>query len=395
MRRHDAFVTAISFGIALGCFAQCNPCFAVMLQSEFVQPPSVFVRHTATIEYCGPTVVRLTSGKLAIPGWGFESNNSGRTWSSANTGAWLGSNNVIQLQDGRWAAMTSRSSQLGQGGMMPSIQFSTNEATTWSSAIELTATEGIYYIMNERLIQTNQGALVVAAARGGNSYEGDNNSAGCFYSNDRGTTWAISTTWAQLGGLRGMAEPTIAELDDGRLLMLARTGKGAHHRSYSSDGGRTWSPPEATTLTAACSPLTMKRMPDGRLFVVYDHADPLSNEAFFPRTPLVWALSDDDGVTWSDPHLVDAEAGQQHIYPSITFLEEGILVVYSSRYADPAGGFGGPPDSWKIGGGKSCIIAYPCPEPGTLALLAVAMTGGLAYTWKNRRCERRAITRAM
>ena len=217
-----------------------------------------------------------------------------------------------------------------------------------------------YYIMNERLLETSRGVLIAPVARGSGHYEGDNNAAGCFYSTDRGKTWSLTETWARLKGERGMAEPVVAELDDGRLLLLARTGKGAHHRSYSSDGGRTWSAPEPTTLTAACSPLAMKTMPDGRLMVVYDHAVPLRPEAFFPRRPLVWAVSSDGGTTWSPPHVIDDAQGQQHIYPSITFLEDGILVVYSSVAADPNGGFGnGGPEGWKIGGGKSCILKYP------------------------------------
>jgi hypothetical protein len=58
--------------------------------------------------------------------------------------------------------------------------------------------------------------------------------------------------------------------------------------------------------------------------------------------------------------VIDDEPDQQHIYPSITFQEHGILIVYSSLAADPNGNFGNyGPESWKIGGGKSCILSYP------------------------------------
>jgi predicted neuraminidase len=248
---------------------------------------------------------------------------------------------------------------MGHGSSLPAIRFSADEAKSWSKPVDLVRQDGIYYVMNERLIETSQRKLVVPVARGGGQYEGDNNSAGCFFSTDGGATWSLTETWARLAGDRGMAEPVIAELDDGRLFMLARTGKGSHHRSCSRDGGRTWSAPQPTTLTAACSPLTMKRMPDGRLLVVYDHAVPMRPEAFFPRRPLVYAVSSDGGETWGSPLCIDDEQGQQHIYPSVTFLEHGILIVYSSVYASADGTFGGPPDAWKIGGGKSCIVKYP------------------------------------
>jgi sialidase-1 len=344
--------------LALALSVQSSDCCAdpesaKMLQAEFVQPPSIFVRHTATIEYCGAAVVQLASGKLILPGWKFESADGGRTWTPIETDAWLDSRNVIRLRDGRWAAVVGR---LGQGGSLPSVRFSSDEAKTWSEPVDLCKDDAIYYMMNERLIETSQGTLVAAVSRGGGQVEGDNNSAGCFYSTDGGKTWSLTETWARLEGDRGMQEAVVAELADGRLFMLARTGKGSHHRSYSSDGGRTWSAPQPTTLIAACSPLAMKTMPDGRLLVVYDDVAPLGPEAFFPRRPLVWAISSDGGATWSPPHEIDAERGQQHIYPSITFLEHGILIVYSSAAADS---FDRGPEDWKIGGGKSCILKYP------------------------------------
>jgi hypothetical protein len=331
-----------------------------MLPAEFVQPPQIFVHHTAKIEYCGADVVQLASGKLALPGWKFESADGGRTWTPLETDVWLGSRNVIHLRDGRWAAVVQRPGRLGQSGSALSIQFSSDEAKTWSKPVDLGKDNAIYYMMNERLIETSRGTLIAAVSRGGGQYEGDNNTAGCFYSTDGGKSWSLTETWAKLPGDRGMQEPVVAELADGRLVMLARTGKGAHHRSYSSDGGRTWSVPQPTTLTAACSPLTMKTMPDGRLLVVYDHSTPLGPEAFFPRLPLVWAVSSNGGATWSPPHVIDDVQGQQHIYAAISFLEHGILIVYASLAADPAGSFAnGGPEGWKIGGGKSCILKYP------------------------------------
>ena len=242
---------------------------------------------------------------------------------------------------------------------MPAIRFSADGAATWTEPVELTAKSGIYYVMNERLIETRRGALVLPVARGGGQYEGDNNVSGCFYSTDGGKTWSQSETWARLDGERGVAEPVVAELADGRLLMLARTGKGSHHLSYSSDGGRAWSPPRPTTLMAACSPLTMKSMPDGRLLVVYDHAAPIRPEAFFPRRP------------WSGPFRPTAARPGASRSSSTTnqdnntsirqsrFLDHGILIVYSSLYASPAGDFSRPDDWWKIGGGKSCIVECP------------------------------------
>jgi hypothetical protein len=159
-----------------------------------------------------------------------------------------------------------------------------------------------------------------------------------------------------------MAEPCVAEVEDGRLLMLARTGSGCNHAAWSDDGGETWSPPQPTTQQAACSSLTLRRLPDGRLIVFYNHSTPLSPGAFFPRTPLCYATSPDGGRTWGDPVLVDADGlenrDRQNIYPSVTLTEEGMLLLYSTHFADPQGSFA---EAYRhdIGGGKCCILAYP------------------------------------
>jgi hypothetical protein len=81
--------------------------------------------------------------------------------------------------------------------------------------------------------------------------EGDCNLGLCFFSDDAGETWKSSSKPAELSDGRGMAEPCVAEVEGGRLLMLARTGSGCNYTSWSEDGGDTWSTPEPTTLIAA------------------------------------------------------------------------------------------------------------------------------------------------
>jgi len=200
--------------------------------------------------------------------------------------------------------------------------------------------------------------------RGLGTYEGDHNLGLCFFSDDGGTTWKKSDKPADLNDGRGMAEPTVAEIGEHKLIMLARTGSGFLFRSFSDDGGNNWSTPEATTMTAACSPLTLKTLPDGRLIVFYDHAKPIKNGAFFPRTPLVYAVSSDKGKTWGNPVVVDDEGAKendrQNIYPSVCFTKEGMLVIWSNHAADPGGSFSnGGAGGWKTGGAKRAILVYP------------------------------------
>lgn len=271
----------------------------------------------------------------------------------------------LRLRDGRLAFLAHRHVEGQHGGGLPVISFSGDDGVSWTPARTIGNPEGVWYVMNDRMIQMQDGRIVVPVSHmpeGMGTYEGDRNVGLCFFSDDHGATWRRSTKPASLADARGMAEPCVAEVDGGRLLMLARTGSGCNYASCSEDGGDTWSAPQPTSQTAACSSLTLKKLPDGRLIVFYNHAVPLTPGAFFPRTPLCYAVSPDQGRTWDEPVIVDDDGrerrNRQNIYPSVSFTDEGMLVVYSTHFANPDGGFAG---SYRhdIGGGKRCILAYP------------------------------------
>jgi hypothetical protein len=203
---------------------------------------------------------------------------------------------------------------------------------------------------------------VLPVARKAGKTEGDRDEGLAMLSDDSGATWRLSHGKASIEAPRGMAEPCVAELADGRVLMLGRTGLGFLHAALSADGGETWSAPTATTLESACSSLTLKTLPDGRLIVFYNHATPIKAGAFFPRTPLCYAVSGDGGTTWGAPVVLDDEGvinkDRQNIYPSIGFTKEGMVVMWSTHEADPKGSFKGQYNP-NIGGGKRAILELP------------------------------------
>ena len=248
----------------------------------------------------------------------------------------------LRLQDGRLAFLAHRHVTGLHGGGLPVISFSKDQGKTWTPARVIGEPEGVWYVMNDRLLQTQRGQLIVPVAhmpKDTGTYEGDRNLGLCFFSNDAGATWKRSRVPARLDDLRGMQEPCIAEIADNRLLMLARTGSGSLHASRSHDGGDTWSKPTPTTLTSACSSLTLRTLPDQRLIVFYNHTPPLQPGAFFPRTPLCYAVSADEGQSWSEPVVVDDEGmtnnDRQNTYPSVCFTKEGMLMIWSTEIANP------------------------------------------------------------
>lgn len=364
-------------------------------KAEFIVAPEIFIHHTAHRLFIGQGAILLQNGDIlmAFPSGRspadikqtktnyplpslYRSRDNGRTWKKEGSinMSWKLESNVsdggisfLRLKDGRLAFLAHRNVKELFGGGLPVISFSDNEGKTWSPAQPVGSPEGVWYVMNDRLIQLDNGRILVPVAhmpKDSGTYEGDRNLGLCFFSDDNGKTWERSGKPADLNDARGMAEPTIACTGGNNLVMLARTGSGYLYRSYSDDAGFTWSTPEPTTLVAACSPLTLKTLPDGRLIVVYDHAQPLKKGAFFPRTPLVYTISSDKGKTWSDPVVIDDDGfknkDRQNIYPSVCFVKEGILVMWATIVADPEGNFGnGGQNGWKIGGAKRAIVAYP------------------------------------
>ena len=122
----------------------------------------------------------------------------------------------------------------------------------------------------------------------------------------------------------GFFETEVIQLIDGRLMSTTRslTGVGTT-RSFSSDGGATWSMQETYTALGetASSRMWLGRTPSGRLLVAYNnHMD---------RTNMVVKLSDDEGETY--PHSVvleGPESPQLTSYPVVAFDGDMIYVTY-------------------------------------------------------------------
>jgi hypothetical protein len=358
-------------------------------QAEFVVAPEVVIAHTPDRSFIGPGTFRLEIGDILMAApWGrpptnfeqlaatfpvpmlYRSTDGGRTWREQGRlkiewplKGMVSDQGIsfLRLKDGRLAIVLPRHVEGLHGGGVPAISFSSDDGATWSAAKMLIEEDAAYYVMNDRLIQLKSGRLLVPVSRKAGKHEGDSDESLAMLSDDGGASWRLSRGRARLDKPRGMQEPCAVELADGRVRLLARTGAGSIHTSISADGGETWSEPEATTLESPCSALTLRRAPDGRLVCLYNHVKPLHEGAFFPRTPLVYALSSDDGATWSAPVVIDASGvehrDRQNIYPSPCFTPEGMVVVWSTHGADPKGSFAGQYDE-KIGGGKRAIIAY-------------------------------------
>lgn len=148
-------------------------------------------------------------------------------------------------------------------------------------------------------------------------------------STDRGKTWKLAGHVAPPEKV-GAAEPTIAELSGGRVLMAVRSNDGFLWTSTSPDRGETWSEPHKSDLIASASSHNLFRLADGRIALTRDEC------AASKRTLLTMRISADDGNTWGEP-LSIAELkdppdnkdlwSQEVCYPSVTQLPDGSLIV--------------------------------------------------------------------
>lgn len=150
-----------------------------------------------------------------------------------------------------------------------------------------------------------------------------------FSSDDEGAHWRQSNI-IDLGGHGhhdGATEPALAELGDGRLLMLIRTSLDRFWQAF-SDEGRYWRRLEPTALDASSSPGCLLRLQSGRLCLVWNRLHPEGDTwpkadpgpaAEIPtswyREELSLAFSDDDAVTWTPPLVIARQRGGQLSYP--------------------------------------------------------------------------------
>jgi hypothetical protein len=153
-------------------------------------------------------------------------------------------------------------------------------------------------------------------------------------SDDDGKTWTRSNL-VDLGGHgdhSGAMEPTVAELSDGRLLMLIRTHWGRFWEAFSDDGGLSWRTVQPSQIESTSAPGFLLKLRSGRLALV-------SNDKA-GRTNLLLAFSEDDGKTWTKPVVLARQKDGQLSYPYCLERRPGELWViagfaFKKRWQEP------------------------------------------------------------
>ncbi|MBN1395107.1 MAG: exo-alpha-sialidase [Pirellulales bacterium] len=304
-----------------------------------------------------------SNGKVMLS----ESTDKGITWSAARTiidapqiddrnaailtisdNDWLVVYNTAVYTDGPGVAMTSRTTDGGQ---------------TWSTPQAVGGPEGATWTRGAP-IQLSSGSLLIPF------YTGGPDQSLAAISNDNGQSWTIHEV-PNAPGMYGN-EWSVMEMPGGVLAGIIRTDTpgedGSLYVTTSADMGITWSMPQKTNLqdSLSRSPAQMF-MYEGEPWVVYDDARMVSIALATTDDPNLIEWNVDERLQFQ--YKADGTAISDGGYPSCVSLggNEVLIVDYY------------------INGATRQIVGYyatlPMPEPGTLAMLAAAAIGALAFTW--------------
>jgi len=149
---------------------------------------------------------------------------------------------------------------------------------------------------------------------------------------DFGKTWT-KTEPLNDGKTIQAIQPSILKHKDGRLQVLCRSRNTTLNESWSSDGGKTWTPMQPSALPNNNSGTDAVTLKDGRHLLVYNHT--LPNEKWVngkgPRTPLNVSVSS-DGKTWYAALVLEESPISQYSYPSVIQTKDGMVhIVYTWR----------------------------------------------------------------
>jgi alpha-L-rhamnosidase len=149
------------------------------------------------------------------------------------------------------------------------------------------------------------------------------------YTADNGVTFTKSGPLNDANPVTAI-QPSILQYAGGRLQILCRSTNGSINTSWSTDGGRSWSPMRPTGLPNNNSGTDAVTLRDKRQLLVYNHVKPpaTAEEGRGDRTPLNVAVSK-DGNTWWAALTLEHEPGE-YSYPSVIQTKDGLVhIVYT------------------------------------------------------------------
>ena len=260
---------------------------------------------------------------------------------------------LLRLQDGRMGMVYLEKSMICDTGWIdcrPWFTASSDEMKSWSEVVDIASVPAVYLcVLNNALVQLGNGRLICPGSFHRHKKNPKSYGRGIglfFYSDDGGATWeqtpecCYPPQWSH----SGLQEPGVVELKEDQLMAWFRTGNGCQYKSFSYDGGMSWSEVvPATDFRSPASPMTLKRNPaDGNLYAVWNDYHPARSVNFDlaltrgsgqgiwtgGRTPLVLARSTDNGKTWVNHTILENAPDHGFGYTAMFFNGDDLLLAY-------------------------------------------------------------------
>ncbi len=247
-----------------------------------------------------------------------------------------GRSNLIRLKDGRVMGIVKQGCQNklknSLGGCNLYAVFSDDECKTFKDPVPISVKNERLYLMQNRLKRMKNGRILLPLGLHPDCLLEDVKSfenvgwMTCFVSDDEGQSWQPGE-WLAPAEVDQLCEPTVEEMHDGTLKMIARTGRKYLFQSDSADGGITWSKEYATTLRSPLSPFNFAYDKySGKYVVVWNDHFPEKLQTQ-PRTPFRLAVSD-DAVHWDTVMTIGSNPDAGYGYPAIHFSKDEIHLSY-------------------------------------------------------------------
>ena len=185
------------------------------------------------------------------------------------------------------------------------------------------------------LLELKSGRLALPFHGGAGNQWKQKNSAWCLFSDDRGRSWQRSDS-VDLPK-RGAMEASVAQFDNGTLLMSLRTQLGGPYLSRSANDGQTWSKPEFSGLEGGESGTCLRRLPKSNDVVMFFNNSKFkaNHHHFGERTPLTCARSSDQGKTWRVIGNIASDATAEYTNLDCFFTPKGDAIL-TYMFAKPA-----------------------------------------------------------
>lgn len=203
----------------------------------------------------------------------------------------------------------------------------TKDGITWTEPVQITDPPAYTAGGNHGPVTLSDGTLIWPGAQ----YQAlTHDKTGLHWEERSGVDGAFALN----NGAKIFTESSLYELDNGGVILLARSNAGRLWAAFSEDLGKTWSNPYPTHFTDAGAKFMCGRLPDGRYYVVSNPV-PKSN-----RNPLCISLSK-DGYRFDERYIIGDEP-YTHInegmykdgdygYPCTYIGDDGYFYVIYSR----------------------------------------------------------------